>query len=67
MKKYRVTCEPEWDYIFITVEAENEEQAKELAEEKFSNQEGVDDDIEYPDEDPSKVDYVTAISCQEIT
>lgn len=61
-KRYRVKCEPEWDYIFIEVEAENEEEAKELAEEKFSNGEWEDD----REHDFTQQDLVTAIEAEEI-
>ncbi|MCH7604971.1 hypothetical protein IID24_03215 [Patescibacteria group bacterium] len=64
MKKYRVKCEPEWDYIYIEVEAENEERAKEKAEEAFSNGDWEPDSDYYSD--PSAMDYVTAVEVEEI-
>lgn len=66
MKKYKVKCEPDWEYIYITVEANNEEDAKEKAEEVYSNGDADDEIIEQCNEDLSGSDYCTAIEAEEI-
>jgi hypothetical protein len=61
MKKYRVTLEPDVEYIEVIVEAENPEEAKEKAEDMFSNGE-----VEFPDTDLSGMDTATARDVEEI-
>jgi len=66
MKKlYKVTCEPDVSSFSIKVEANSEEEAKELAEEMYSN-----GDIDFESDeimcshDSSEVDSCTAIKAE---
>ncbi len=62
MPKYRVKCEPTWEYLYIEVEAENEDEAMSMAEDKFA-----DGEFEFSDDvDMSACDTCTAVEAEEL-
>lgn len=64
LKKYRVTLRPDIDDVTIVVEAVNEEQAMEMAEEEYAY---GDIPVENFDSDVSGAACATAIEAEDIT
>lgn len=61
MKKFRVRLRPCVEDVFVTVEAVDEQMARDVAEEKYQNEE-----IEIGEIDSSALDYAEAISVEEV-